>query len=283
MTTPERPDGDASVTDSRREDLPTAFVSEGPLSQAEPPPWTREESAPPASATAGEPLGGLVMVAGVVAIVGAGQWLAFDLDRAGGVSFWAWAIGPTALVAVYALVRAHRDGDLEQLVRPAWGDTTRGILSAAMLVAAAIAFVHVVAPAGSARESWTARLYLQLGDPRWLRGHASLVTALVVTAAAAEELVWRGLVPSLLAERVGSRTAWAWAAVAYALAQLPTLVALRDPEAGLNPLLVLAALGLGLVWGGMARFSRRIAPSVLSHAAFDLAVILLFRLWGSGI
>ena len=82
----------------------------------------------------------------------------------------------------------------------------------------------------------------------------------VLLAAAAEEIVWRGLVTRLIAERVGSRWAWAWAAIPYALAHVPTAWSLRDPEAGLNPLLILGALGLGLVWGGLARSQRRIAP-----------------------
>jgi len=75
------------------------------------------------------------------------------------------------------------------------------------------------------------------------------VVAAIVVAATAEEIVWRGLVTRLVAEAVGSRTAWIWAAVLYALAQAPTIWLLRDPVAGANPLVVFAALALGLVWG----------------------------------
>jgi membrane protease YdiL (CAAX protease family) len=206
--------------------------------------------------------------------------IAFALDRAGTKGFWAWAAGPSVVVAAFALWRAHRDGELASWMKPVWGDPTRGIASAALLVGAAIAFVHVAAPVGSDRESWMARLYLQFGDPTRLRDHAVEVALAVVVAATAEEIVWRGLVTRLVAEVVGSRTAWIWAACLYALAQVPTFWQLEDPVAGHNPLVVFAALALGLVWGLMGRVFGRLTPGILSHVAFDWCVIMMFRLWG---
>ena len=70
-----------------------------------------------------------------------------------------------------------------------------------------------------------------------------------MAVAALEEISWRGFVYSLLEERLGTRRAWPATAVLYALAHLPTVFLLRDPFAGPNPLVVLAALGCGLVWG----------------------------------
>jgi membrane protease YdiL (CAAX protease family) len=105
------------------------------------------------------------------------------------------------------------------------------------------------------------------------------VAAAVIVAALAEEIVWRGTVTQLVAERVGSRLAWIWAAGLYALALLPTAWALRAGY-GLNPVLVLAAGGAGLVWGGMARAFGGLAPSILAHALFDWAVLMMFPLWG---
>ena len=224
-----------------------------------------------------------LIVGAIVVFVGAGMHLAFDLDRAGSVWFWVYAVVPTLALAVVALARLARDGELRGLLMPAWGDATRGILSTAVLLAGAAAASHLIAPTGSPRESWLARLYLQIGDPNWLRAHAASTGAVLVVAAAAEEIVWRGLVTRLLAEKVGSRTAWIWAAIPYALAHLPTVWALRDPEAGLNPVLVLGALGLGLVWGALARQTGRLPPVILSHAAFDWVVIMMFRLWGPGL
>jgi uncharacterized protein len=229
---------------------------------------------------------GLVRLAwpiGITALNAAAVDAAFSLERAGTTWFWTLAIAPSIVVSVFALLRAHRDGELAGWLKPVWGDPTRGILSAILLVGAALAFVHVVTPTGGPRESWMARLYLQFGDPTSLRAHAVPVVLAVIVAAASEEIVWRGLVTRQIAESVGSRTAWVWAAVLYALAQTPTLWQLRDPVAGVNPVLVMAALALGLVWGFMARVFGRLTPGILSHAAFDWCVIMMFRLWGPGV
>jgi membrane protease YdiL (CAAX protease family) len=103
----------------------------------------------------------------------------------------------------------------------------------------------------------------------------------VIVASAGEEIVWRGLVTRLISEQIGPRGAWALAAVPYALAHLPTLWALRDPEAGLNPILVIAALGAGLLWGGLVKITGgRLVPAIIAHAAFDWTVVMTFRLWG---
>ena len=282
MTTPEPNSDDGGPVDSLKEEARTAFSHDAPPPLPAPAwitsPSSHREPGPGVSAALG-----WAAIGGVVLALGAAGWLAFDLERAGSTAFWVYAIAPTAAVAVVALVRAARDGELGDLVRPEWGDATRAILSAALLLGGTVGFLRVVAPAGSPRESWMARVYLQLGDTGWLRGHAGLVALMVLAAAAAEEIVWRGLVTRLIAERVGSRSAWIWAAVAYAMAQIPTAWVLRDPEAGLNPLLIVGALALGLVWGAMARWTRRLMPSILSHAAFDWCVIMLFRLWGSGV
>jgi membrane protease YdiL (CAAX protease family) len=212
-----------------------------------------------------------------------GTSVAFSLDRAGTKAFWAWAVLPSVALAGLGLLRAHRDGELRDWLKFVWGDPTRGIGSAAVLVAVALAFVHVVAPLGSPRESWLARLYLQFGDPAALREHAVEVAAAIIVAATAEEIVWRGLVARQIAEVVGSRTGWIWAAVLYAVAHTPTLYGLRDPVAGYNPVLVLAALALGLVWGAMGRIFGRLMPAILSHIAFDWCVLMMFRLWGPGV
>ncbi len=277
MSLPEPSPDDGKPRAATERDGVPAFTRDAPGPRLAPAPPRRELSPLASSAIA------WLSVASIVALLAAGQWFAFGLERAGSTWFWAYAIAPTAVVALVALVRAARDGELVELVRPEWGDATRGILSAALLLGGAVAFLRVVAPAGSSRESWMARIYLQLGDPGWLRAHTGLVALLVLVAATAEEVVWRGLVTRLIAERVGSRFAWIWAAVPCALAQVPTAWTLRDPEAGLNPLLIAGALALGLVWGAMARWTRRLTPSILSHAAFDWCVIMLFRLWGTSV
>jgi len=268
MATGEEQETERVAREARRDEADTAFVS-----ATRPAPRGRASSRDGAA---------WLGIAAIVVFIGAGMRFAFDLERAGSPWFWVYAIVPSAVVAVVAVARAARDGEVAELIQPAWGDATRGLLSAAILFGVAVGAVRVVAPAGSPRESWLARIYLQLGDPAWLRVHAGLMAGVLLVAAAAEEIVWRGLVTRLIAEKVGSQRAWVWAAVPYALAHVPTAWTLRDPTAGLNPVLVAGALGLGLVWGGIARSSRRLFPAILSHAAFDWCVVMMFRLWGNG-
>jgi membrane protease YdiL (CAAX protease family) len=225
----------------------------------------------------------LLGVIAVVVVIGGCSWLGWQLPRAGTASFWALVTAPTILLSGVALWRAHRDGDLKEIMRPQWGDFTRGFMGTLVLFAGAYAFTKVVAPTGSPRESWMARLYLQLGHPGALRANATLVACGMIVAAAAEEIVWRGMVTTLLAEQLGSRRAWIYGAVAYAAAHVPAMWALADPVAGLNPVLPLAALGAGLVWGAMARSFGRLPPAIVSHALFDWVVVMMFRLWGTSV
>jgi membrane protease YdiL (CAAX protease family) len=232
----------------------------------------------------------------IVVAIGTGSHFAFQLARAGQPGFLLWIGLPTVMIAIIGAVRAQSSGDLYRRSTfderagggAGWlnvrsGDFTRGFAGALLLFAGAWAFMKLVTPVGSDRESWLARLYLQLGDPTTLRKNVAFVVVAIIVMAAAEEIVWRGLVTSLLEERVGSRRAWVWAAVLYALAHVPTLWALRDPVAGLNPILPAAALAAGLVWGFMARRFERLLPGIFSHVLFDWTVLMMFRLWGPSI
>jgi hypothetical protein len=219
----------------------------------------------------------------IVGAVSTAVHFAFQPGRAGAAAFWLSLFVPYVVLAAFALWRAREDGVLKSLMRPQWGDFTRGFAGAAILFAIALAFVKTVAPAGSPREGWMARVYLQFGDPGALRDRVWAVAGMLVSMAVLEEVVWRGLVTSLIAERVGSRRAWVWAAVLYASSHAATLWALRDEKAGLNPVLVAGALGGGLFWGAMTRYFERLPPAIIAHALFDWAVVMMFRLWGPSV
>ena len=152
-------------------------------------------------------------------------------------------------------------------------------MGVAALYAAGWAFARFVAPVGSAREIWLVSLYSQIGDPQVLRAQAPLVGIAILVVSACEEILWRGMVTQLLADRVGSRGAWIFAAGLYALAYVPTMWSLRS-GVGLNPVLVVAALGGGLLWGAMARAFGGLAPSIIAHAFFDWAILMMLPLWG---
>ena len=236
-------------------------------------------------------------LAAIVVAIAIGSHFAFQLSRAGQPAFFLWIGVPTVLIAIVGAVRAHREGSLYRRSSfdetsgsggAGWlnvrgGDFTRGFGSAALLFGGAYGFMRLVAPQGSDRESWLARLYLQIGDPTTLRKSVVFVVVVIIIMAVAEELVWRGLVTSLLEDLVGSSRAWVWAAVLYALAHVPTIWALRDPVAGLNPVVPAAALAAGLVWGYMARRFERLLPGIFAHVLFDWTVLMMFRLWGPSI
>ncbi len=223
-------------------------------------------------------------VALTVVAVAVGAYFAFRPESSGTVAFWVFSAGPSLVLGAVAAAWAQREELLRDWLVPKWGDFTRGVAAAALFFGAAFAFSRIVAPVGSHREIWLVTLYGQIGDPRVLAAHAPAIAATIAATALAEEVLWRGMVTHLLEERVGSRTAWLWAAGLYAIAYAPSAWALRAGGAGglaaLDPALFVAALGGGLLWGAMARGFGRLAPGVLAHALFDWAVVMMFPLWG---
>jgi hypothetical protein len=241
-----------------------------------PPPPPSQSSSRPVLGFASAFAPGFIVAA--VAISGAATYFAFLPQRSGTIAFWTMAVGPTVVLAAIAAVWARREDYLREWISPRWGDASRGIVGGVALFAAAWAASRVLTPVGSPREIWLVSLYGQIGDPRTLQKNGPAVAAVIIAAAAGEEIVWRGAVTQLVAERVGSRLAWLWAAGLYTVALVPTAWALGS-SSGPNPLLVLLALGGGLLWGGMARVFGSLVPGILAHALFDWAVVM-FPLWG---
>jgi len=83
-----------------------------------------------------------------------------------------------------------------------------------------------------------------------------------------------------LTQRFGRRIALPLSALAYGFATLPTLWLLRDPDAGLNPLFLTAAVGCGLIWSFLAAQFGRLTPVMISHMGFTYFTIVQFRLPG---
>lgn len=223
----------------------------------------------------------VAVVSMVVLVTGVASYFAFGSSGSEITAFWSIIGGPTVLLGAFAAAWARRETLLGEWLTPRWGDFTRGLFGAAALFGLAWAFVRLVAPVGSPREIWLVSLYNHIGDPQVLHARGAAVASAIVVSALAEEMVWRGLVTRLLAEKVGSRAAWVWAAVLYAAAYAPSAFVMTG-AAGPNPVLVLAALGGGLLWGAMARAFGSLVPSALSHALFDWAVVMMFPLWNPG-
>jgi hypothetical protein len=213
-------------------------------------------------------------VGAISALVTAVTWFAFHPMRGGSVAMIGSVAALYVVLAGVACWSLARDGVLRKQMLPSRGDVTVGALLALLMHIAAR--LTVASFKGTSLEPWVMRLYLQIGDPR--------VTAMVwvgvgvLVVAALEEIAWRGLVMRQLIRAHGPTKGWLIATALYAAVHLPTLTLLGDPAMGLNPLVVLAALGCGLVWGYLAMKIDRLGPSIFAHAFFSWSVVT-YPMW----
>jgi uncharacterized protein len=221
----------------------------------------------------------LPILAAFLVTLMASSWC-FHPDQAGRPIAMSGMMFATAGLAGWAAYLAHRDELLLDWLRPRWGDLTLALLLGAGTFAAGWAFLHYVAPAGTPREAWIVGVYLQLGGPSELRGKLGFVFVGIAVASLGEEVLWRGFITTRLEPLLGSRRAWMASALLYALAHAPTAWTLRDPVAGPNPVIVLGALGLGLVNGMVFRMMGRLWPVIVAHVLFDWAAMVMFRFSG---
>lgn len=211
-----------------------------------------------------------------VVVITCAMAFAFRLDMAGSPWFWVTLGVPYLALALLALRRLWDDGALLDVLAPRWGDFSLGFASAAILLLASWGARAVLAPAGSTRQAWLFRVYAQIGDTDAVQ-RSVLYTAALIVIVICEELVWRSLVLDELTQRFGSRRAWPLAAVCYGVTALPTLLTLRDPLAGLNPMLVTAAFGCGIVWSFLASIKGRLLPVIIAHGVFTYFSLVQFR------
>lgn len=229
-----------------------------------------EPTSPTPGRTAALVAGGVTLgTAAVVSVV-------FDPARAGQASVLVVMGVFYAVLTAAALLRLQRRGELRAVMRPAAGDLTFGAVTAGLLYGAAMAAHLTITPRGTPREAWIVLTYLQIGDPALVNLH--LLGGVIFVIAALEEIVWRGLVMRVLQAPLGPQRAWLLSTVLFGAAHLPAMFLLRDPIAGLNPLLPLAATGCGFVWGYLANRTGRMIPAIFAHALFTWAVIE-FPLW----
>jgi membrane protease YdiL (CAAX protease family) len=182
------------------------------------------------------------------AVVGATAWGAmFAFDRRG---FWRRAALAGAAVGIYAVaVQPRRIGDLFATAH-AWPDVGVGLLGAGLLYAAfwmGEQLLVILLP-GLARE--VADLYDLRGATK--RRYIPLV---LVVASLGEELFFRGLWQA--------RTSFVVGLVVYA--------AVHVWERKL--VLIAAAVLGGALWGGLLAWTGGLVAPVVSHVAWDLAII----------
>ena len=224
----------------------------------------------------------MLIAALTVVVVGAALCFAMQAQYAGSWMMLALLGAPYAVLSTLGLLRMHRKGEIWTLLRPRSGDLTYGAVAAAMLFFGAWVGRMALAPHGTAREGWLVRIYLQIGNPDLLQRHFLMVGGAIVMLAILEEITWRGWVYGALKEKLGVRRAWPFCAALYAVAHAPTIVLLRDPFGGPNPLLFLCMLGCGLVWGLLVASTDRLPVSIFSHALFLWVAVYQFPLWRLG-
>ncbi len=218
------------------------------------------------------------IVLGVLLCTALGTGIAFRPEWGGTWRFWVSIFVVYGGLAAYAIYRMWDEGILRDVFKLKGGDFAIGALSALALLVGAELIKPLVAPPGTQEYAWLAYVYLVVGDPLALQ-QSVVLTAMLLVIAGAEEIVWRALVLDQLMQRFGDRRAWPLSAALYSVSILPTAFLLAGP-AGPNPLLPLAALGCGLVWGFMANMLRRLPPLIVSHMVFTYFTATQFRLPG---
>ncbi len=81
-----------------------------------------------------------------------------------------------------------------------------------------------------------------------------------------EEIFWRGFVQARFAERFSAQRAMLITAVLYSLVHIWAM----------NPMLLIAALVLGVHWGFLYRRYGSLIPGIVSHALWDTTIFVLF-------
>jgi hypothetical protein len=189
----------------------------------------------------------------VVAVWSLGATFAAHVGVWIGVGSVAVALGAFVLARVPA-VRAR--------LRPRPRDVAAGAAAALLLVAGTYALSPVLG-----RSPWFAQELRALYGAFQAAGTGAAAVALAPVVLG-EELAWRGVVQEVAEQRVGRTSAAVLTAVAYALAHAPTG----------SSLLVVTALGCGLVWGWLRAATGSLVPSVVCHLIWDVVVLLLFPL-----
>jgi membrane protease YdiL (CAAX protease family) len=187
------------------------------------------------------------------AVAAVAFWVIFSLKPLG--NFWAMMAPGTALLALIALL-IRGAGLFSPGFSPS--DFALGVASAAILYGVFWAGRFVV-PAH------------QVGAVYEIRRDASpwvVGLLLLLVIGPSEEIFWRGLIQHGLYAWLPGWWAVVVASLAYCAVHIPSR----------NPVLLLASLVGGLFWGGLYLSVGHIAPVIVSHAVWDLTVLLLLPL-----
>lgn len=228
-----------------------------------------------ASVTPGAVSRAWAIAAGVTVTSGAAMGYAFMPGNAGKPVVIGTIAATYFALTVATIIWLRRRGELEPRLGPHRLDITMGALIALVLYLLATVF-HTFVTSSGAQMGWLMRIYVQIGALEITNSFG--VALLVLLVAAAEEIVWRGLVLGALSRAYRAQKAWLITSGLYGLIHVSTVYLLRDPLAGPNPLLLAAAAFCGLIWGYLAIRLDRVAPSIFAHALFTWGLVE-FPLW----
>jgi membrane protease YdiL (CAAX protease family) len=167
-------------------------------------------------------------------------------------------MGATALLVGAGVLAAERRSLLATM-RPSLAQALVGLVAGLSMTLATHALYRLVGPWVPFVTAGTAELYREVGTSRHV-----VFALLLVPIAVAEEVVWRGAVQTALAGRFTPPRAVALGAVLYTAAHVPIGA----------PVLLLAALGCGLVWGGLRAATGSLFAPIVAHVLWD--EVLLF-------
>ncbi len=199
----------------------------------------------------------------VALVIACGLWLIlFSPWTQGMAPFWPAMVAATGLLAALALWLQRRQ--LRTLFRFRWIYVPVGIASATALygvfwlgrMAAFELFDFAQADIRGVYD-------LRAGVPAWL-----IAALLVCWIGPAEEIFWRGLVQKRLADAIGPWPGYLVGAAVYAGVHA---------WSG-NFMLIVAAGVCGVFWGWLFKQTNRLWPVMISHAAWDVAVFILWPL-----
>jgi len=189
-------------------------------------------------------------------LLAAGAWGAmFGLGRS---AFWARAAAAGAAIGVYAVVvQRPRMG---VLLRPTVADVALGVAGAAVLYG-------VFWVGAQFLRRWLPTVADQVDELYTLRSVPTAeplpIPAVLLLVGPCEELFWRGLVQA--------RAGFVLALACYAAVHLWERKAV----------LVLAAVAGGAFWGALFAWRGTLVAPIVSHALWDLAVVVWFPFVGS--
>ena len=196
-------------------------------------------------------------LAGIVLTIAAASHFAFELSRAGTSAFFLVMAVPTVALAILGVLRARHDGVLKSWISVKSGDFSRGFAAAVVLFGAAYAFTKTVAPPESIRASWLA----PTNRDHWSPQSVGMVVVAIIVMAIAEELLWRGLVVSLL--KASARAARGSGPPSSTPSHAPTIWALQSVASAnrhrLPPSAAVSSEGRPAASGG--------CPGVFSHVS----------------